>query len=184
MMGPSEGSVGACWTRFRVMASESSVEVRDPDLRVTVKNPAVGVVYLMPSASGMDGRPAYMGSDALLAKRALAAGLPVEYALTEDERQFVEHFSAQLDVIGLYIAVVNLVPSMIQGIHALIELAAMRRGYTEESAKKASVDLRIDYLNTPTTEARGVRIKGDADSVVAAVRELTQGHDAPRTSDD
>lgn len=166
------------------MTSEPTVEQRDPDPRVTVRNPAAGVLYLMPSSTGMDGRPAYMGADALLAKQAWVAGLPVEYASPEDEREFVEHFSAQLDVIALYVAVVNLVPSMIQGIQALIELAAMRRGYTRESAKKAKVDLRIDFLRTPTTEARGIRVKGEADSVVEAMRELTQDRDAPRASDD
>lgn len=160
------------------------IEDRDPDQRVTVLNPVAGVIYLMPSASGIDDHPAYMGSDALLAKQAMAAGLPLEYALPEGERQFVEHFSAQLDVIGLYLAVVNLVPSMIQGVQSLIELVAMRRGYTVEGAKKARVDLKIDFLKTPTTEARGIRVKGDAGSVVEVMRELAKGHDAPSSSDD
>lgn len=155
------------------MNSKPLIEQREPDKDVIVPNPTAGVIYLMPSASGIDGRPSYMGADALLAKQAVTAGVAVEYALPEEKREFVEYFSEQIDIIGLYIAVANLVPSMIQGIQALLEMAAIRRGYTGEGARKAKVDLRIDYLKTPTTEARGIRVKGDADSVVEVVNLLS-----------
>lgn len=157
------------------MNSKPTIEQRDPGQNVTVPIPAVGVIYLMPSASGIDGRPAYLGADVLLAKRAVAAGVPVEYAVPEEQREFVEYFSAEVDVISLYVAVVNFVPSMIQGIHSLIELSAIRKGYTAEGARKAKVALKIDYLKTPTTEASGIRVKGDADSVVEILKTLSAG---------
>ncbi|QYF74881.1 hypothetical protein [Cryobacterium sp. PAMC25264] len=157
------------------MQSDAIIEPCDPTHGIAVQNPSEDVIYLIPSASGRDGRPAYMGTDALLVKRAVAEGVPVRYSLPEQEREFVEHFSAGIEIIELAVAIIALVPSTIQGIQALIELAAMRKGFKGDAVKRAKVHLKIDYLKTPTTEARGVRIKGDADKVVEALKELGAG---------
>lgn len=157
------------------MPSDTTIEKCDPVVGVTVRDPEAGVIYLLPSASGVAGRPAYVGSDAILVKLAAANGVAMEYALPEAEREFVDYFSAAIDVIGLTVAVIGLVPSTIQGIQSVIELAAMRRGYKGVAVKRAKVSLRIDFLRTPSAEASGIRIKGDAESVVEALGKLS-GH--------
>lgn len=157
------------------MESDVSIESCEPTHGVTILDPAAGVIYLVPSTTGTDGRPAYMSTDALLMKRAVADGVGVEYALPADEREFVDHFSAGIEVIGLTVAIVNLVPSTIQGIHALIQLIAIRRGYTGDSAKQAKVKLKIDYIKTASLEARGIKVEGDADGVVEALKALSSG---------
>jgi hypothetical protein len=155
------------------MTNEATLETRDPAYGVTVSNPVDGMIYLLPSASGIEGHPAYMGADMLLMKRAVAEGIAIEYSVSEDEREFVEHFSAGVATITLTVAIINLVPSIIQGIHALIQLAAMRKGFQPDQVERAEVQLKIDYLKTATTEARGIEINGNAAAVVALMTELS-----------
>jgi hypothetical protein len=163
---------GSLCDRFADMQSIANIEPANPTVALSVHNPVDGVIYLVPSVRGLEGRLAYVGTDALLMKQAVADGIPLEYAVPEERREFVDHYSEGFEVIGLAIAIVNLVPSTIQGIQALFELAAMRRGYQGEAARRAKVELKIDYLKTPNAEARGLNIKGDAQGVVEALREL------------
>lgn len=154
------------------MQTDASVQPREPISDVKIEEPDRDTVYLLPTAHDGDGKRAYMGADALLMKRALADGVQVQYAVPEEEREFVEHFSAGIDLVILAVAVINLIPSTIQGIHALIQLRALRKGIGEEDLGTAEVQLKIDFLRTSSTEARGVEIIGKADGVVAALERL------------
>lgn len=115
-----------------------------------------------------------MGADALLLKIASGRGIDIDYAVSAGDRVFVEHYSAGLDVINLAVAVYNVLPSTVQGIHALIQIAALRRGIRPEELPKAKVHVKMDLLKTPTLEARGVEIKGDSEGVVSIIANLSR----------
>lgn len=156
------------------MQTEAIVQQREPVSGVEIDNPEADTVYLLPTAHDGDGKLAYMGADALLLKQAVANGIPVEYAVAEEDREFVEHFSAGIEIVTLTVAILGLIPSTIQGIYALIQLVAMRKGIKEDDLRTAEIRLRIDYIKTPVAEARGVEISGDPDGVVAIMERLSK----------
>lgn len=155
------------------MQTEPTIRQCKPIIGVEIDNPKQGTIYLLPTAHNRDGRRAYMDSDALLLKWAVMNGVPVEYAVPEENREFVEHFSSGAEIVALAVSIANLIPSTIQGIYALIQIAALRKGIKEENLSAANVQLEIDYLKTSTTEARGIVISGDVDGVVAALGKLS-----------
>lgn len=155
------------------MKTEATIQPRDPLSGIRLGSPDPETVYLLPTAWNGDGKHAYMGTDAILLKQAVVNGVCVEYAMPEEDREFVEHFSSGVELVTLAVAIIGLVPATIQGIHALILLAARRKGIKEEDLHRAEVKLKIDYLRTPTTKARGVEISGDVDGVVAIMERLS-----------
>lgn len=155
------------------MQTEATIQPRDVLSGIEMGSPDPETVYLLPTAWNGDGRHAYMGADAILLKQAAAKGVDVAYAMPEEDREFVEHFSSGIELVTLAVAIVSLVPSTIQGIHALIQLAARRKGIKDEDLSRAQVKLKIDYLRTPTTKARGVEISGDVDGVVSIMERLS-----------
>ncbi|WP_044492609.1 hypothetical protein [Nesterenkonia massiliensis] len=154
------------------MQTEALIQPRKPVSGIHISSPESGTVYLLPASQDRDGKHAYRGADAILIKQAMRDGLAVEYAVPEEDREFVEHFSSGLEVVTLTVAVLGLVPSTIQGIYALIQLAARRKGVTEENLNTTQVHLEIDYIKTPTTVAQGVKISGDPHSVLEAMKKL------------
>lgn len=159
-------------TTFRAMQIDPTIEGREPISDIEIDNPQVDTVYLLPTTRDGDGKRAYLGADAILLKQAVASGVHVRYAVPDEDLEFVEHFSSGVELVTLAVAVVNLIPSTIQGIYALIQLVARRKGIKEENLDKAGVRLKIDYIKTHTTEARGLEISGDSDSVVEIMKRL------------
>lgn len=160
--------------RIITMQTEPIVQPRDPVAGVEIADPTPGTIYLLPTSTDVDGKRAYMGADAHLFKIACGHGIDIDYAVPEGGRVFVEHYSAGLDIINLAVAVFNLIPSTVQGIYALIQIAALRKGIKPEELPKAEVHLKMDFLKTSKAEAHGVEIKGESDSVVSIIEELSR----------
>lgn len=143
-----------------------------PDSGLVIKAPVEGTIYLMPRARGAEGNPAYFGADVFLVKKATVDGLSVEYALAEDEREFVEHFSATLDVINIVVGIAGLIAPTIAGIKALIRIDAKRMGYKPEEVATAEVNIKIEQIETSNMIAKGLEISGTAAGVEAALDAL------------
>lgn len=154
------------------MPSRATVEEYVSSPGSELKSPAEGTIYLMPRAHGAEGGPAFFSADVILVKKAKAEGLAVEYALAEDEREFVEYFSAALDVISIVVGVASLIPTTIAGIKALIRIAARRMGYKPEEIAAAEVNLKIEQIETSNMIAKGLEISGTAAGVEAALDAL------------
>lgn len=154
------------------MQPHAIIKEYEPSPGLGIECPTEGIVYLMPQTHGFEGNPAFFGSDMLLVKTAIAEGLSIEYALPEDEREFVEHFSVALDVISLVVSVAGLIPPTIAGIKSLIRIAARRKGYKPEEIATAEVHLKIELIQTPNMIAKGLEISGTAAGVEAALDSL------------
>lgn len=154
------------------MASHATITEYTPTSPSLVQNPAKGVIYLMPRAHGPEGKPAYFGADMFLQKKAADEKLAVEYALPEDEREFVEYFSATLTVVSIVVTVASLIGPTIRGIKGLIRIAASRKGYKPEEILNAEVNLKIEQLETANMVAKGLEISGAASAVEAALDAL------------
>lgn len=154
------------------MTAEASIETREPRSDIDTSDFTEGIVYLMPRGYGVDGKPAYFGSDMILAKDALADGISVDYALPPEEREFIEHFSAALTIISIAVGVAGLIDPTIRGIKFLIRASAKRMGYKSEDMPKVQVDLRIDQIDTVNMSVKGLEIRGTAAAVEAALDSL------------
>lgn len=60
-------------------------------------------IYVLPAMRDSEGRPAYRAESMLLLKGAAAEGVPFEYALPPEERRFVDHFSADLSALEVWL---------------------------------------------------------------------------------
>lgn len=132
-------------------------------------------IYLVPGYRDSDGRPAYRPESMLLQKGALSQGVHLDYALAEDDRQFVDFFSVDPEEIQLWLAAAEPITDVfLFSLAFILERILRRRGSGKDAMDATPLDLRIAKLNLKTGKVRGVRLRGNAADVVDAVRDLTK----------
>ncbi|MBF4574543.1 hypothetical protein ITJ64_18685 [Herbiconiux sp. VKM Ac-1786] len=143
------------------------------DLVTDVASP--DALYLLPSLRDSAGRPAYRPESMFIQKDASSGGLKVEYALNEEDRRFVDHFSADVSEIELWLGLIGPVTDVfLFGLGYIIDGIVRRRGSKRDDADTIPLKIRIASLNPKTGKIKGVRVEGSASDVMEALRELKE----------
>lgn len=153
------------------------VEISDWEVPSDVlpRTPEADTLYLIPGLRDPEGLPAYRTESMLLQKGAAAQQVRLEYSLAEDERRFVDYFSADAEEIQLWLAVAGPITDVfLFGLGYMVNSVLRRRGNKPDAAKTTPLQLRIARLDPNTGKVRGVRLRGNAADVIDAVQELKQ----------
>lgn len=130
-------------------------------------------LYLVPGFRDPDGLPAYRPESMQLQKGAASQHLRLEYSLAEDDRRFVDYFSADAEEIQLWLAAAGPVTDVLLfGLGYMVNSILRRRGNKPEAIETVPLDLRIARLDPKTGKARGIRLRGNAADVIDTVQEL------------
>lgn len=130
-------------------------------------------IYVLPALKDSEGRPAYRFESMLILKGAASDGVKLEYALPPGERRFVDHFSADVSALEIWLAVSGPITDIfLFGLGYAVNALLRRRGSSPEDAQTTPLKLRIAQFDLRTGKVEGLEAEGMAGDVIEAVREL------------
>lgn len=138
--------------------------------------PAADQLYFLPTRFAAGGAipetPLFLDGTRLVPKYARAVGVPVEFSLSGDDRKFLSEYSADPNDLVIALAMIGW---SVDWIIAVVQIAVAdhiaRRGESEPQSP-VPLEVSIAKIDRDSRVLKGVKVKGEAEHVIQAIREL------------
>lgn len=136
-----------------------------------------GTLYVLPTryppeVVGPGETPMYSDNIRYLPKVGRAAGIAIDFSVPQGERRFLAEYSADslLDIALAFVGPMN--DYLILAVQTFLRHRAKALGHSEEVSGTLPLRLSIAELDTNAGLAKGIRLKGRGEDVIAALKEL------------
>lgn len=132
-------------------------------------------VYVIPTRKpgddDGDDMPRYPDRVRFLPKEARAAGVPVEFAIPEGRRKYLQEFSIEPDMWALGLTLLTMANDwLVPVVEQFINTRAKAQGWTAERARE--LPLKVSIAETSTS--RNIEVEGSGADVLEALQILQQ----------
>ena len=135
--------------------------------------PQTGTIYVLPRMRDGDGGPAFSTETLTLVKGAANAGVSIDYALPPHSRRFVDHFSADVSTIDLWLAISGPITDVVLfGLGYVVDRLLHTRGSSRSDADAPTLRVRIAQYRTESETYEGFEAEGPPDGVIAAMEAM------------
>jgi len=114
-----------------------------------------------------------------LPKEGRAAGVPVEFSLSGDDRKYLAEYAIDPVTLSIALACVTVINDwVIKTVEIFRENRAKKAGYSADEAKSLPLRVSIAKFDPASGAVEGLELEGPGDAVVKALKEL-RNDDSP-----
>ncbi|MGP5024980.1 hypothetical protein ACTXI4_07285 [Glutamicibacter ardleyensis] len=140
-------------------------------------DPQTDKIYLLPTrfAAGGDdqGSPLYTDAVRYVPKESRAAGIPVEFSLSGDNRKYLSEYAIDPVTLSIALMCVPVINDwLIKAVEIFLESRARKAGYTQDEAISMPLRVSIAKLDPVSGAVEGLELEGPGGAVVDAIKEL------------